>query len=143
MGGVSAGDVIPLLQKLQDAYGYLPQDVILKVSEVTGIPASRLYGVATFYAQFHLKPRGKHIVRICRGTACHVRGGSAIFEAVRQLLGVEDGETTEDMLFTLETVACLGACALSPVMVVDDTYHGKVTAQRAEQLLRRIMEEAT
>ena len=136
-----AGQLIPLLQQLQDAYGYLPPPVLTWVSRRTGIPTSRMYGVITFYSQFYTEPHGKHTIRCCRGTACHVRGGKKIINAVTSTLGVEDGETTEDMLFSLETVACLGACALSPVMVVDNTYYGKMTARRAEQVVQQFMQE--
>ena len=139
MSPVTSSDIIPLLQRLQDAYGYLPRDVVLQVADRTGLPASRIYGVATFYAQFHLRPHGKHTVRMCRGTACHVRGGQKVLDAVIRALGIGDGETTEDMEFSLETVACLGACALSPVMVVDGSYHGKMTPRRAEKVLRQMM----
>jgi NADH:ubiquinone oxidoreductase subunit E len=135
---VSADDLIPILQEIQEAYGYLPADVLHWVSERTGIPASRMYGVITFYAQFYLQPHGKHTVRCCRGTACHVRGGKKIINVVRGQLGIEDGATTADMLFSFETVACLGACALSPVMVVDNTYHGKMTPRMAEQILQQL-----
>jgi NADH-quinone oxidoreductase subunit E len=143
MSPLRSTDIIPLLQRLQDAYGYLPREVVLAVCEETGLPASRVFGVATFYAQFYLEPHGKHTVRVCRGTACHVRGGKKVLDAVRRTLGIDDGETTDDMQFSLETVACLGACALSPVMVVDRTYYGKMTARRAEQVLRATMQEET
>jgi len=136
-----AGQLIPLLQQLQDAYGYLPPPVLMWLSKRTGIPTSRMYGVITFYAQFYLEPHGKHTVRCCRGTACHVRGGKKVINTVISTLGIEDGETTDDMLFSLETVACLGACALAPVMVVDNTYYGKMTARRAEQVLRQLAQE--
>lgn len=142
MSPLTSSAIIPLLQRLQDAYGYLPKEVVLEVAERTGLPASRIYGVATFYAQFHLSPHGRHTIRCCRGTACHVRGGRRVIDGVRRLLGIDDGETTEDMLFSFETVACLGACALSPVMVVDSTYYGKVTPRRAEEILRTIQEES-
>jgi NADH:ubiquinone oxidoreductase subunit E len=135
---VSADELIPILQELQEAYGYLPAGVLRWVSERTGIPTSRIYGVITFYAQFYLKPHGKHTVTCCRGTACHVRGSKKIINAVKGQLGIEDGETTQDMLFSLETVACMGACALSPVLVVDDRYYGKMTPRRAEQILRQL-----
>ena len=135
---VSADDLIPILQEIQEAYGYLPSAVLRWVSERTGIPTSRMYGVITFYAQFYTEPHGKHLVRCCRGTACHVRGGKKIINAVRGQLGIEDGATTADMLFSFETVACLGACALSPVMVVDNTYHGKMTPRMAEQILQQL-----
>ena len=141
MSPVREGDIIPLLQRLQNEYGYLPRDVILEVARQTGLPTSRIYGVATFYAQFYLKPHGRHTIRCCRGTACHVRGGKKVIDAARRTLGIDDGETTEDMQFSLETVACLGACALSPVIVVDGRYCGKVTPRRAEEILRRMVRE--
>ena len=116
--------VIPALQRAQEAYGYLPRSVLAKIAEELGVPWARIYGVATFYAQFSFTPRGKHTIRVCRGTACHVGGVSAILDALENRLGVKEGETTPDLQFTLETVACLGACALAPVMVVDGKYYG-------------------
>jgi NADH-quinone oxidoreductase subunit E len=139
-GRLLADLLIPLLQKIQDAYGYLPATVLEWVSGRTGIPLSRMYGVATFYAQFSLEPRGKHAIRPCRGTACHVRGGKKIISTIRGALGLEDGETSPDMAFSFETVACLGACALAPVTVVDSTYYGKMTSRRAEQMIRQLKE---
>ena len=145
MPGAGFGELIPLLQELQESYGYLPASVLMAASERTGISASRIYGVATFYEQFHLEPRGRHTIRCCRGTACHVKGGAGIINALRQVLGVEPGETTEDMEFTFETVACLGACALAPVMVIDGIYYGKMMPRRAKTIidsLRMSREEA-
>jgi len=141
MSPLSSSDIIPLLQRLQDAYGYLPPDVVLAVCEESGLPASRVFGVATFYGQFHMEPHGRHTVRVCRGTACHVRGGKKVLDAVKRSLAIDDGETSEDMEFSLETVACLGACALSPVMVVDGTYYGKMTPRRAQDVLRALKQE--
>ncbi len=140
-GPVTGDDLIPVLQEIQKAYGYLPPPVLTWVSDHTGIPTSRMYGVITFYAQFYLEPHGKHTVCCCRGTACHVRGGKKVINAVKSTLGIGESETTEDMLFSLETVACLGACALSPVMVVDNAYYGKMTARRAEQILQQLKVE--
>jgi len=128
-------DLIPLLQAIQKGYGYLPKPILMEMSRRTGIEASRIYGVATFYEQFYLEPHGRHTVRCCRGTACHVKGGPKIIKTVRQALGIEPGETTEDMEFTFETVACLGACALAPVMIVDGTYHGKMTYRMVNLVL--------
>lgn len=136
--GVDSGDLIPILQKVQNHYGYLPQDVLLEISERTCIPASRIYGVATFYEQFHLEPRGRHIIKCCRGTACHVRGGSALIKDIKNELGIDEGETTEDLQFTFETVACLGTCALAPVMMVDDKYHGKMDAKKVKKLIAEL-----
>jgi len=136
MSPVQAGDVIPLLQKIQDAYGYVPRGVTLEVARQTGLPVSRIYGVATFYSQFHLEPYGRHTVRCCRGTACHVRNGKRIAEAVKDTLGVEEGETTPDSRFTFETVACLGTCFLAPVMMVDNDYYGRMTPARVKSILQ-------
>jgi len=135
MGPVTSGDLIPLLQKLQGAYGYLPPEILTKVSKRTGIAASRMYGVATFYEQFHLEPRGRHTIRCCRGTACHVKGGPKIISAVKKSLGIAEGETTEDMRFTFETVACLGTCFLAPVMMVNNDYYGHLTPDRVKAIL--------
>jgi NADH-quinone oxidoreductase subunit E len=128
--GAGRNDLIPLLQEVQQAYGYLPPTVLAELSRRTGVAASQIYGVATFYEQFYLEPHGRHTLRCCRGTACHVRGGSNIIKTLKRTIGIEPGETTEDMEFTFETVACLGACALAPVMVVDGTYHGKMSFRK-------------
>ncbi len=130
-------DLIPILQKIQRTYGYLPPRVLMAVSERTGIPASRIYGVATFYEQFHLEPRGRHTIRCCRGTACHVKGGPNIAGAVKRVLGVEAGQTTEDMRFTFETVACLGTCFLAPAMMVNNDYYGHLTGGKVRGILER------
>ncbi|MBT8397177.1 MAG: NADH-quinone oxidoreductase subunit NuoE [Gemmatimonadetes bacterium] len=135
MSPVTSGDIIPLLQRLQQAYGYLPKDVVLTVCENTGLPASRVFGVATFYSQFSLEPQGKHLVRCCKGTACHVRGGQRVMDTVERTLGITDGQTTGDMTFSMETVACLGTCFLAPVVTVDDTYYGQVTPDRLKKVL--------
>ena len=137
MGPVRPGDLIPLLQNLQEAYGYLPPEVLTEVSQRTGIPTSRMYGVITFYAQFSIKPRGRHTVRCCTGTACHVRGGKEIGESVRHELDVEEGGTTADRRFTVESVACLGTCFLAPVMMVDNEYFGMLTPAKARAALRK------
>jgi len=132
---VTEGQIIPLLQRLQDVYGYLPRNVVLDVARRTGLPSSRVYGVATFYAQFRLKPGGRHTVRCCRGTACHVRGGKTVLNAVKSELCIDDGETTEDMKFSLETVACLGTCFLAPVIMVNNDYFGSMTPGRIKNVL--------
>ena len=132
---VSSNNLIPILQQIQTEYGYLPRDVLMEMSRPTGIAASQIYGVATFYEQFCFEPRGRHIVRCCRGTACHVREGKRVINTVKQELNVEEGQTTDDMEFTFETVACLGVCALAPVTVIDSTYYGKMTPRRARTLL--------
>jgi len=130
------GALIPALQETQGIYGYLPEEVLVHVSQGLKIPLSRVYGVVSFYAQFYVTPRGRHTVRVCRGTACHVRGGKNIRKAVQQFLGIEENETTPDFKFTFETVACLGACALSPVLLVDKTYYGKLTPGKVEKVLK-------
>lgn len=132
---VTSSGIIPLLQRLQDAYGYLPREVVLHVCERTGLPASRVFGVATFYDQFHLEPRARHLVRSCRGTACHVKGGRRIGQVLRRELGVEEGGSTADWRFTFETVACLGTCFLAPVVMIDADYYGNMTADRAKNIL--------
>jgi len=131
------GALIPVLQEAQSVYGYLPGEVLTGISRKLEIPLSRVYGVVTFYAQFYLTPRGKHTVRVCRGTACHVRGGKNVRRAVQQNLGIEESETTADFNFTFETVACLGACALAPVLLVDKTYYGKLTPEKVEKVLKQ------
>jgi NADH-quinone oxidoreductase subunit E len=133
------GALIPVLQEAQDVYGYLPEDVLISISRTLKVSMSRIYGVVTFYSQFNLTPRGRHTVRVCRGTACHVRGGKSVRKAVQQFLGVRENETTEDLNFTFETVACLGACALAPVLLVNKNYYGKLTPGKVEQILKRYM----
>jgi NADH-quinone oxidoreductase subunit E len=132
---VRADDLIPLLQQIQDEYGYLPPDVLQHVSQRTGIPTSRIYGVITFYAQFSLTPKGRHTVRCCRGTACHVRGAKVVREAVAGVLGVGEGETRDDRRFSFESVACLGTCFLAPVMMVNEQYYGLLTPEKATSAL--------
>ena len=136
-GTVSAADLIPLLQALQDAYGYLPPQVLTQVSERTGIPTSRMYGVITFYAQFSITPRGRHTVRCCCGTACHEKGCKEVAEAILHELDIEEGGTTADRMFTFESVACLGTCFLAPVMMVDTEYFGLLTPAKARAVLRK------
>jgi NADH-quinone oxidoreductase subunit E len=135
MPRISATDLVPILQKIQEAYGYLPAGVLMNASNRTGIPASRIYGVATFYEQFHLEPHGRHTIQCCRGTACHVKGGPNITRAVTQALGIEPGGTTEDMRFTFETVACLGTCFLAPVMMINNDYYGHLTTRKIKGIL--------
>ena len=135
---ITSNDLIPILQKIQGAYGYLPKDVVMEMSERTFIPASQIYGVATFYEQFHFEQQGKHVVRCCRGTACHVKGGPEIIGMIKNCLNIGPGETSEDMEFTFETVACLGACALAPLMVVDGDYHGMMTTKKVTEVLNNL-----
>jgi NADH:ubiquinone oxidoreductase subunit E len=119
-------NLINALQGIQGKWNYLPQKVLHSFSEMTLIPMSTIYGVATFYSQFHLAPRGKNIIQVCTGTACHVRGSSMLRDEITRLLGIQNGETTEDLNFTLESVNCIGACAMGPVIKVNDNYHGQV-----------------
>ncbi len=136
------GSLITLLQKTQDIYGYLSGDAINYISEATGIKPAKIYGVATFYAQFRLKPIGKYLIMLCQGTACHVNGSDIIEEAVCEYLDIEDGETTEDGIFTLNNVACLGCCSLAPVMMIkssdgEETY-GNLTKDSVKEILSSI-----
>ncbi|MEZ4599371.1 MAG: NADH-quinone oxidoreductase subunit NuoE [Syntrophotaleaceae bacterium] len=131
------GALIPVLQGAQDIYGYLPAEVLEQISKELNIPFSEVYGVVTFYAQFHLKPRGRHIVRVCLGTACHVLGGSKIFDKLQEILGVENGGTTEDLRFTLESVACIGACGLAPCIMINDDTHGRLTTDGLDKILEQ------
>ena len=128
--------LIPLLQRLQDAYGYLPRDVIERLSEKTGIFVSQIMGVVTFYAQFRLEPVGKNIVKVCFGTACHVIGAENIADSICRELDIELGGTTEDRMFTVESVACLGCCSLAPVIMINDETHGRLTPDTARKAIR-------
>jgi NADH:ubiquinone oxidoreductase subunit E len=130
------GSLISILQACQAAYGYLPRTTLEEVSKALKVPFSKIFGVVTFYSQFHLEPRGKHIIRVCLGTACHVRGGERILEKVSEVLAVEPGGTTRDLMFTLERVACLGACGLSPAMMIDDQTYGRLTPKKVEKILK-------
>ena len=129
------GALIPVLQETQHAYGYLPKEVIQDMAKKMEIPVSEIYGVVTFYAQFHLNPRGKNIIRVCQGTACHVRGGKAILQAIEDTLQIRAGGTTPDLMFTLETVACIGACGLAPVLMINDETHGRLTPEKTIAIL--------
>ena len=132
------GSLIPILQGTQNIYGYLPKDAFYKIAEVTGIELNEMFGVATFYTQFRLSPVGKHIIKVCHGTACHVQNATAISEALEDALSIKDGETTEDRLFTLESVACLGCCSLAPVMMIDGETYGKLTGSQAVKIVKEI-----
>ena len=131
------GALIPVLQEAQNAYGFLPKDIIGRIAEILKVPVSQVYGVVTFYAQFHLNPRGRNIIRVCQGTACHVRGAKNVLKALEDELHVTPGQTTADERFTLETVACLGACGLAPVMMVNDDTHGRLTPESVCKILDR------
>lgn len=132
---VANGALIPVLQDAQGVFGYLPVPVLEAIANRLEVPISQVYGVVTFYAQFHLDPRGKHIVRTCQGTACHVRGASKILDALKENLGVAPGKATDDLQFTLETVACIGACGLAPVIMVDQDTHGRLTPNAIPDVL--------
>lgn len=129
------GATIPVLQAVQSQFGYLPPETFSIIEEVLGIPSSTSYGVATFYAQFRMEPIGKHLIKACDGTACHVKGSTTILTALRDHLKLKDGRTTEDGLFTLEEVACLGCCSLAPVMMVDDMTYGTLTIEKMKEIL--------
>ncbi len=129
------GSLITILQKTQEVYGYLPEDAIYHISERTGDSPAKIMGVATFYAQFRLKPIGKYLIYLCKGTACHVNNSDLIGKTISEELGIHDGETTADGLFTLEHVACLGCCSLSPVMMINGETYGSLTPQKTIQIL--------
>jgi NADH:ubiquinone oxidoreductase subunit E len=131
------GALIPVLQEAQSLYGYLPEEVLKRISRGLKVPLSRIYGVVTFYAQFYLNPRGRHVIKSCQGTACHVRGAKGILESLKRELNVEPGGTTEDRNFSLETVACVGTCFLGPVIMIDYDYYGKLTPKRAVDVLKK------
>jgi len=132
------GAVIPILQQIQDAYGYLPKEILALTSKKTGIPLSQLYGVATFYAQFHLKRRGRHLIRICDGTACHVRGAGKTVQAIENALNMLPGSTSSDYKYTLEIVYCVGSCGLAPVAVVDDKVYGQTQPEPFVRKLKKL-----
>jgi len=136
MDGASPHVLIPLLQRIQGAYGYLPHEVLVEVAQRVGIPLSRMYGAATFYEQFRLVPRGRHTIRLCRGTACHIRGVGEILGTLQRVLGIKEGQTTEDRRFTLETVPCLGTCFLAPVMMIDEEYFGNLRPSKIARILK-------
>jgi NADH-quinone oxidoreductase E subunit len=130
------GALIPLLQSAQESYGYIPEQSIHYISELIGIPAADIYGVITFYAQFRLRPIGKNIIKLCEGTACHVNGAKSILSVLQDELGVTVGETTEDSLFTLQSVACLGCCSLAPVIMINNDTHGNLTQEKVKKIIK-------
>jgi NADH-quinone oxidoreductase subunit E len=132
--------LIGLLQDMSTEYGYIPADKLEEVSDKTGVPISRLYSLCTFYASLRLEPMGEHYCAVCVGTACHVRGATKVVEEVERQLGIKAGETTKDGKFTLETVNCLGACALGPLVVIDEDYHGKMDARKVSRMLKQYMD---
>jgi NADH-quinone oxidoreductase subunit E len=128
-------ELIPIMESAQDEFGYLPSEVMLRISKFVKVPESTVYGVATFYALFRIKPSGKMMVRVCRGTACHVKGGLRILQEVEKRIGIKPGETTKDMEYSLETISCFGSCALSPVMVINKTVYGRMTLMKIDTIL--------
>ncbi len=133
------GSLVAALEAIQDQYHYLPKEALMLASEQLDIPLSRVFAVATFFNAFSLKPKGKHCMHVCMGTACHVRGSPQVLDRMEIKLGVQPGETTPDGLFTLETVNCLGACALGPIVVSDDVYAGEMTPQKVDILIRNLV----
>ena len=126
---------IQILQDIQSEYNYLPPEILKYVSQRLKMPLSNIYSLATFYAAFSLNPRGKHLITVCMGTACHVRGATNVLNRIEERLGITAGLTTEDNIFTLETVNCLGACALAPIVVIDGEYHGQTTVNKVDKLM--------
>ena len=133
--GNKKGTLIPILQRVQGKFGYLGEEAIREVAQFLGISASEIYGVATFYAQFRFTKPGDHMVKVCLGTACHVRGATRLLDAAMEHIGVGPGETSADGKFSLERVACFGCCALAPVLVVDDVVHSKMTPPKTKEVL--------
>jgi NADH-quinone oxidoreductase subunit E len=133
--------LIPLLQQIQDKFGYLPSEAMEKLSEYLDIPLSRIYGVATFYAQFNFSPLGKYVVKVCRGTACHVNGAVNILQEIEDELGVKENETSEDGLVTIQPVACLGCCSLAPVIMVNEKIFGNLTPAAARRIAKKIKKD--
>jgi NADH-quinone oxidoreductase subunit E len=133
-----AEELIPVLQQVQEEFGFLSDDVMLEIARFTGVPESRVYGVATFYTQFRFSPIGKHHCMVCRGTACHVKGAPRILEELETKLDIKEGETSKDGEFSLETVACIGACGLAPTMVIDHKTYGRLTPKSAAEVIGKI-----
>lgn len=136
----SKGSLIRILQEIQAERGWLPEKDLVKISGVTGVPLSEIYSVATFYSQFALARQGRHTIRVCTGTACHVKGAQQVLAAIRDELGVKEDGPTEDYMFTVETVACLGSCFLAPVVTIDEEYYGKLTPEKAVEIIKGFKE---
>ncbi len=135
--GKDKGALIYLLQSAQELFGYIPIDAIEDISEATGVPAADIYGVITFYSQFRMKPMGKHVIRICEGTACHVNGAKGILTTLETELKIKVDETTEDGVFTLLSVACIGCCSLAPVIMIDNETYGSLTPDKTSQIIKK------
>lgn len=134
--------LIPLLQEVQEVLGYLSRDAVVTVGEHLNLPASKIYGVATFYNQFRFTPQGKYHIQVCRGTACHVKGSAAVLDALKRELKVEAGETTKDGMFSLEVVACIGACGLAPVINIDGNFHANLSSQQIPGIVNQYKKQA-
>ena len=134
------GNLMPVLQGIQEEYGYIPEATVHLAAERLNVYSSQIYGVLTFYAQFHLKPRGKYIIRVCMGTACHVKGAGRIGDAIKDHIGVGHAETTEDLMFTAEYVACIGACGMAPVIMVNDATYGSISVQKTVEVVDKYKE---
>ena len=132
--------LIPILQEVQEKQGYLSREAVIRISRHLNLPATKLYGVATFYNQFRFQPKGKYHLMVCRGTACHVKGSSRVLEMAQKLLKLKPGQTSRDRLFSLETVACMGACGLSPVMNLNGEFYAKATPQKLVQIIQECRE---
>jgi NADH-quinone oxidoreductase subunit E len=135
-------ELIPILQQVQLVFGYLPEEAMSRIAHFVDLPECTVFGVATFYAQFKFIPTGRNIIRVCRGTACHVRGGARILREVERHLGIKPGESTPDLEYALETVACIGACALAPTMTVNNETHGEMTTRKVAEIFGKITEGA-
>jgi NADH-quinone oxidoreductase E subunit len=133
--GAGRNQLIPLLQDVQEQCGYVSREAVELISQTLSLPSSKVYGVATFYNQFRFKPLGRYLIQVCRGTACHVKGSAKLLEALQAALNIEPGDTTADGLFTLEVVACIGACGLAPVITVGGEFHAKVTPEKVGDIL--------
>lgn len=131
------GSLMPVLQGVQEHYGYIPEPTVHLIAERLNVYSSQIYGVLTFYAQFHLKPRGKYIIRVCMGTACHVKGAGRIAQTLTDRLGIGHAETTPDVKFTAEYVACIGACGMAPVIMVNDSTYGSLTVQKMDEVIKK------
>lgn len=127
-------NLIPILQRVQEEYGYLPEDAMMGIAKAIGVPESRVYAVASFYAQFRFTPMGRNHVMVCRGTACHVRGAARILDEAERQLDIKEGETTEDLEYTLETVACIGCCGLAPTIVINEDTYGRLTPKEIPKI---------
>jgi NADH-quinone oxidoreductase subunit E len=130
-------ELIPILQQVQQALGYLPEEAMSRIAAFVDVPECTVYGVATFYAQFKFVPVGRNVIKVCRGTGCYVKGAPRLLDELEKLLGIKEGETTPDMEYTLETVACFGSCALAPVIVINDRVYGRMTPEKVRTILGR------